>query len=199
MIQRINLLQAIPQKITDHYSGEKLACYFGFFAVAIAAYSIFLVFGYYSMTRNIHLLDDRSMQLTASITEATQHPEFIKLKKMEADLALLNNKITTKKQIIDLLSNKSLFNTSGFSAYMEGFAKAIVKGVWLTHIGLEKGGTHISLVGKTTSSALVPMFVKNLENNPSFAHIQFNIENINDDIKDTSDNSSFLIKGVIVP
>ena len=195
MIQRINLLKAMPQKVTDYYSGEHILRYFGIFIGIVVTYSIFLALDYYYIAHNIYVLDKKNAEVVSLIAEAMQRPEFINMVKMQDDLSVLDNKIAIKKQVLNLLSNKSLFNTTGFSMIMQGFSKAIVKGVWLTHIIIEKGGTLISLYGKTTSSMLVPEFVKNLEINPAFAHISFVIESINNDPKGTSDSSSFVIKG----
>ena len=197
MIQRINLLNAIPKKTVNYYSGAYLVRYVGVFVGALFMYSLFLLLDCYYLKRNISRLNEKNIQLVALLTEASTRPDFIHLTEKKKELTVIDNQLLLKQQLIVLLSNKTLFNTTGFSPVMEGLAKAIVKGMWLTRITLQKGGAVIALSGQTVSSALVPTFVKNLESNPAFAHIAFNIETINDNTKDTSDYSSFLIKGVL--
>ncbi|MCZ6802612.1 MAG: hypothetical protein O7D86_01390 [Proteobacteria bacterium] len=81
-----------------------------------------------------------------------------KSKLLENEIAKLSRDLEKRERISNVLSSQSFGNTSGFSSYLEAFARGHVQGTWLTHVKIRQGGSSLGLKGKTLSSELVPVY-----------------------------------------
>lgn len=90
--------------------------------------------------------------------------------------------LSTKQEVIQLLSNNDFGDTKGFSPYLTAFARQIPDGVWMTGFLISTTQAHpqFSLQGRTLLGESVPQFVSNLKqeeimNGRSFAQLEMQV------------------------
>ena len=101
-----------------------------------------------------------------------------KSKLLENEIAKLSNELVQRERISNVLSSRSFGNSSGFSSYLEAFARGHVQGTWLTHVNIRQGGSSLGLMGKTLSSELVPVYLQKLAEEKSLHGSSFNVMEI---------------------
>ncbi|MBM2830835.1 MAG: biosis protein MshI [Gammaproteobacteria bacterium] len=74
-----------------------------------------------------------------------------------------------------ILTNHEFGNATGFSSYLEAFARQHVDGTWLTRVSITGGGTVLGLEGKTLSSELVPIYIQQLAEEKTLSGSSFNV------------------------
>jgi type IV pilus assembly PilN-like protein len=101
-----------------------------------------------------------------------------KSKLLENETAKLSKELEQRERISNVLSSRSFGNSSGFSSYLEAFARGHVQGTWLTNINIREGGSSLGLKGKTLSSKLVPVYLQKLAGENSLHGSSFNVMEI---------------------
>jgi hypothetical protein len=71
------------------------------------------------------------------------------------------------EQIAEFLSETKLGNVTGFSEYFKDISRAMIPGVTLSAFEFSEGGEGVSISGKVTDSALVPLYVNNVKQGSS--------------------------------
>ncbi len=92
---------------------------------------------------------------------------------LDAEIDRLVTEKKTKTDVVNLLSGRSLGNTTGFSPYLEGLAREIMTGVWLREINIRNGGNDLSIAGSTLDPKLVPKYLRRLSNEAIFSGTDF--------------------------
>jgi len=117
-----------------------------------------------------------------------------KSKLLENEIAKLSKQLEQRERISNVLSSRSFGNSSGFSSYLEAFARGHVQGTWLTHVNISQGGSSLGLKGKTLSSELVPVYLQKLAEEKSLHGSSFNVMEITRIETDEGDSEiNFLI------
>lgn len=98
-----------------------------------------------------------------------------KSKLLENEIEKLTKELFQRERISRILSSRSFGNSSGFSSYLESFARGHVEGTWLTDVNISQGGTLLGLKGKTLSSELVPVYIQRLAEEKSLQGASFNV------------------------
>lgn len=101
-----------------------------------------------------------------------------KSKLLENEIEKLSNELIQRERISNVLSSRSFGNSSGFSSYLEAFARGHVEGTWLTRVSINAGGTLLGLEGKTLSSEFVPVYIQQLAEEKSLSGSSFNVMEI---------------------
>lgn len=79
------------------------------------------------------------------------------VKQQGAELAAREEALAT------LRGSGAIGDTKGYSAYMRGFARQIVDGLWLTEFSIGAAGNEIAIGGRALEAELVPNYLKRLK------------------------------------
>lgn len=95
------------------------------------------------------------------------------LARLDAEIQRLDGQRAAKATVIAALTQRRLGNTTGFSSYLEGLARHIQDGLWLSSIAIGNGGGDVSLAGTTVDPKLVPAYLQRLSQEAAFAGTDF--------------------------
>lgn len=73
-----------------------------------------------------------------------------------------------KREIMAVLEQGGLGEKTGFSAYLQGFARQVVDGVWITGFELTAGKRTFEVRGRMLQASLLPSFVQQLNQETVF-------------------------------
>lgn len=92
---------------------------------------------------------------------------------LAARLAAAERALADKRQVMSLLEKGELGDRSGFSVYLQAFARLGVEGVWLTGLDLRAGGESLKIRGRLLQESLLPLYVQRLNAEPAFQGRRF--------------------------
>ena len=81
--------------------------------------------------------------------------------------------IAARKDVIEVLDSGALGRTSGFSAFMTGFARLTQSDLWLTGFVITSGGDEIEIRGRMLDASRLPDYVQRLNSVPVFQGRRF--------------------------
>jgi Tfp pilus assembly protein PilN len=81
--------------------------------------------------------------------------------------------IAARKEVIEVLDSGALGRTSGFSAFMTGFARLAQPDLWLTGFSIASGGDEIEIRGRMLDASRLPDYVQRLNSVPIFQGRRF--------------------------
>jgi len=148
---------------------------------------------FYSQYQNYssnNQIQELNKQLTEKNTRlATFQNSLPKVKKdlnLKDKLTQLEVDLINKKTVLNVLSEKKLGNTDGFTKQFAGLAKQTIKNLWLTKIHFLQGGTVLDIEGKAKKPTLVPQYLQALSSETIFNGTEFNSFIINRTEKNSS-------------
>jgi hypothetical protein len=176
MMQQINLYQHMFRKQTVIFSAAtmlQMGIFFLLVFSSLYAYQITKIKPYKTQITNI---DAELIQLGSQLAalELSQKSKG-KSKLLESEIEKLSKELEQRERISRILSSRSFGNSSGFSSYLESFARGHVEGTWLTDVNISQGGTLLGLQGKSLSSELVPVYIQKLAEEKSLQGSSFNV------------------------
>lgn len=176
MNQQINLYQPMFRKQKIMFSAMTMLQVGVFFLIIFASLYVYQSLQLKPYQKRLTSLGTELTQLQAQvvIAEAKQAGKG-KSKLIENEIAKLSKELEQRERIMNVLSNKSFGNSTGFSAYLETFARKHVSGTWLTNVNIRQGGSSLGLKGKTLSSELVPVYIQQLADEKSMQGSSFNV------------------------
>ena len=184
MMEQINLYQSMFRKQKVMFFLIVFSGLYAYQTVQIKPYKQRLV-----------IIETELFQLSAQVTalESSQSKKG-KSKLLENEIVKLSNELERRELISNILSSRSFGNSSGFSSYLESFARGHVEGTWLTDVNISQGGASLGLKGKTLSSELVPVYIQKLAEEESLKGSTFNMmELARVEKEDSNPEISFLI------
>lgn len=173
-MQQINLYQPIFRKQEKIFSAKTMVQ-----GAALIALGMLVFFGYAAwQTRSLEAQvaqfqrqrDDAARRVTEL---ARAMPERSKSTALEQDVTRLRGELRSKQQVVARLADHSTGNTSGYSAHLEGLARQRLPQLWLTHIGLRRGGSTVELRGSALNPEQVPQYLQRLSAEPAFSGVEF--------------------------
>ena len=81
--------------------------------------------------------------------------------------------LAARKEVMAVLDSGKLGNSSGFSAFMSGFARQAQNDLWLTGFSVIQGGEEIEIRGRLLDPARLPAYVQRLSGEPVFKGRRF--------------------------
>ena len=87
---------------------------------------------------------------------------------LAADLENAKATLAVRNDVMTVLESGKLGNTSGFSAFMSGFARQGQTDLWLTGFQVAAGGDEIEIRGRLLDPARLPAYVQRLSSEPVF-------------------------------
>lgn len=174
MHQQVNLAKYISLPIKSPLDMRRLMIFYGIFL-------LFLMFVYLGM-------------LSLKSHQVAKYNELkITLDNAKQELIQTAAKYPQSQASIKYL-NTSLFSICNvkFSAYLEGFAKAAVPGVWLTDINVSNHGKEISLKGFALKATQAQQYLIQLKNLSVFDKLTFELKELTEttESSDTEKTSS---------
>jgi len=174
-MQQINLYHKHLKKKEIEFSFSRLAQV----SVALFAFlfiiQIFNQYRYYSLNKDLQEQEkllltkkDNLKKLQASLPKVKKDEQLkVKLKELETDLI-------NKQAVLDILSEKKLGNTAGFTKHFEGLAKQSKQGLWLTKLHFLQGGTVLDIEGLSNTPEVLPQYLQALSSEKIFKGTEFN-------------------------
>ena len=175
MKQNINLYQPQLKEKKVVFSASSMLVFTGLFVLLFTA-----IYGYQLLKikpyeKQIAALDNELQQLQQQVDSLEAGAAKEKSKLLINEIARVSSEIEQRERITETLSSRSFGNNSGFSDYLESFARGHVQGTWLTQVSIEAGGSLLGLSGKTLSSELVPLYLQNLSSEGVLQGASFNV------------------------
>lgn len=89
--------------------------------------------------------------------------------RLEQEVATRRFLLATRGEVLTLL-RKSIGEEAGppFADYLRGLARQTLPGLWLTAFSLEAQGGGMEIRGRTINPALLPEYIRRLNNEPAF-------------------------------
>jgi len=115
-------------------------------------------------SQQLEQLTAQQAQIANAVNTTDAHAEWI-------------TRLQSKQQILQLFADKTVTQKTRFSPYLAALARQTPTQLWLTDIDLQVDLHHISvtLQGIALYPELVPLFITNLNTEPSFAPLAFTI------------------------
>jgi Tfp pilus assembly protein PilN len=175
MNQQINLYQPMFRKREVVFSAMTMLQVGTFFLLVFASFYVYQDRKLIPYKKQIADIDTELVQLGDQVAALEKANSKTKNKLLENEIAKLTKELEQRQQISRVLSSRKFGNSSGFSSYLEAFAKGHVQGTWLTSVNIEQGGSSLGLKGKTLSSELVPVYIQKLAEEKSLHGTAFNV------------------------
>jgi hypothetical protein len=173
MQQQINLYDFLPKKKTNYLTNKNVWLAYTVFILLLCLFHLTELWQKHSLTSQLNTLTSGVVLQQLKLTELMQKYPETDLANLNADIIKLQIEDEKKSQLIDLLSPYA-----HFSAYLEGLGHAIVPGVWLTQITFDRGENKIALKGYTLQPKLLASFYSQLEKQPIFYNLTFELNAI---------------------
>jgi hypothetical protein len=174
MIQQINLYQPIFRQQKKVFSAVAMLQVIG---VVLLALAVIYAYAYRQVSDSTQKLVELDRQHTAAQLDVAkyqqQFPVRTKSKQLEQKVARQQRELGEKNQVLQALKKGGFGNTEGFSDYLEGFARQIVSGAWITSFSIAAGGKSVALGGSAIQPELVPAYIQHLSGEKSFKGLTF--------------------------
>ncbi len=163
MSQQINLYIEAKRSRNAEFSSRSVLVYL--VLVMLGAFAYYGMVQYQTSKMGVMLEDGRRQinenqkKLLAIMAEFSRMRGGLTL---EQELKNVSDEAAAQREIIQALKSGALGNVSGYSAYMQAFARQIVQGMWLTGIAIEGDATEMRLQGATMNPQLVPEYIVRL-------------------------------------
>lgn len=165
MSRQVNLFNPVFVKREPPFSALAMARGLGFLVLGLAV--IFIVVAYHGMqlkeqaaalAQQLKAEQARLDSLTKKLSPRQKNQALEEeVRQAGAVLAAREAALAT------LRGNDAIGDTRGYSAYMRGFARQIVDGLWLTEFSIGAAGKEIAIGGRALEAVLVPNYLTRLK------------------------------------
>lgn len=176
MMQQINLYQPMFRKQRVVFSAMTMLQVGIFLLLVFSSLYAYQFVKIKPYKKQLASLEAEISQLNNQVValEASQKSKG-KSKLLENEIEKLSKELEQRERISKVLSSRTFGNSSGFSRYLESFARGHVEGTWLTDVNINQGGASLGLKGKTLSSELVPVYLQKLAEEKNLMGSSFNV------------------------
>lgn len=179
-MQHLNLYSQLERASEPLFSARQQL-----FIVGSAAALMLLVFvvslaGKNSAENELRRLQAEQEAISQSVQELqNQKTKLEKNDALDKDIAMLENGIKFRYQLLESLGSGNESAEAGFSAHLQSLARQHVDGMWFTEIRLLEGGNQLALSGQTRQPEFVPRYLQKLRSEPVFTGHQFRVLRMN--------------------
>jgi len=174
MSQDFNLLGSAPRRNETALSATHVLWTAGAVLVLGLAAALWLNWRAGQSEKHIALANTAIEDLVASLQERSQ---FLAQRNANSELVGrlqdLERDSTDKGRVLNVLSGKSLGNSTGFSEYLAALGRRHPDGLWLRGLYIGDGGREVTIRGKATAASLVPQFIGALQHESAFRGVSF--------------------------
>lgn len=184
MSQQINLFNESVQKQGQAFSVRHMVLGLG---AVLASAALFYAYTVYQVDQLALQLDTGSKSLAAEQARlANLSADFARQRAgltLDQELKKVADEAAAQREIINALKSGVIGNTSGYSEYMQAFARQMVSGLWLTGFNIDNDATQMSISGAALSPELVPGYIMRLNNEKvmrgkTFASLQMQLPKV---------------------
>lgn len=176
MHQQINLYQPMFRKQRKLFSFTVSVRVVAIIVVAML--SLYLL-GTLNLERAEKDLTELKLQNELRLTQLAGISEQLKSLNGGTEVAhkidLLEQELEAEKYLLEILGDVYVQHRQGFSDYLEGFARRVVKGMWITRFDMQNGGKDVMLSGGAMVPDSVPTFIEQLAEEPRLIGTHFEI------------------------
>lgn len=90
---------------------------------------------------------------------------------LDKQLAAARSAVAERQEVLSIVAQGDLPASHAYSGLLQGFARQVVEGVWLTGFGFAQ--KNIEIRGRLTDPALLPVYINRLNGEPAFAGRRF--------------------------
>ena len=90
---------------------------------------------------------------------------------LDKQLAAARSAVAERQEVLSIVAQGDLPASHAYSGLLQGFARQVVEGVWLTGFGFAQ--KNIEIRGRLTDPALLPVYINRLNAEPAFAGRRF--------------------------
>lgn len=175
MSQQINLFNPIFLQQRKVFAASAMVPALGVLVLgisALAAYSQLKVRALEEQAaQSAHQLERRQARLKSAASELAPRQKSVAL---EAEVALLESRVRSLRQVGSFLEQGNFGNTQGYAEYFRAFARQHVPGIWLTGLTIDQGGRDIGVEGRALNAEMVPGYIAKLSGEPVLRGRTFN-------------------------
>lgn len=142
---------------------------------------LLVLFSLYSSYRTSQLNDElaaekNAVQATQAQLQklALQQPQNMRAQ-LDADISRLQAERDRRQQILAVISNQDLGNSTGFSAQLLTLARQSLDTLALETVSLQHGGNYVELSGTARTADQVPLYLQRLRSEQTFAQARFGV------------------------
>jgi Tfp pilus assembly protein PilN len=173
MYQQINLYQPIFRKQRQIFSALTMLQGLGLVAVALAALYTYGLMSVGSLEAEVVQLEGREQALATQLMRLDPTLGDNRRAELEAELKRLNATLLDQQRLIDVLRDRPLGDTAGFSGYLAALARRRTPELWLTSLAVNGGTGAIELTGRSLRAELVPEYMQRLGEEKALAGQRF--------------------------
>lgn len=177
-MQQINLYLPEFQPNREPLRSMQMLWGLGLFIVLLLVVSLFSANANHE--RELALVDSRAQleQLKIQIVQLEQQHPNVNLADLDAQILQISSELERREQILSIIVNKNLGNSTGFSGYLQALGRQSLDTVSLSAFSLAFGGTYVELLGRTQSADQIPLYIQRLRTEPVFAQSAFGVLNV---------------------
>jgi hypothetical protein len=173
MYQQINLYQPIFRKQRQIFSATTMSR-----ALAIVTVALLAIYGYGVMrVRGLEAavvqLEGRERALATQLARIDPTMNHGRRDEVAGELARLNATLLDQQRLIEVLRDRPLGDTAGFSPYLAALGRQRTSELWLTAIAVNGGTGAIEIAGRSLDAKLVPEYMQRLSGEPALAGQRF--------------------------
>jgi Tfp pilus assembly protein PilN len=173
MYQQINLYQPIFRKQRQIFSATTMSR-----ALAIVTVALLVIYGYgllrvRGLEAEVVQLEGRERALTTQLARIDPSLNRGHRDEVAGELTRLNATLLDQQRLIEVLRDRPLGDTAGFSAYLAALGRQRTAELWLTAIAVNGGTGAIELAGRSLDAKLVPEYMQRLSSEPALAGQRF--------------------------
>lgn len=162
LYQQVNLYQPIFRKQRKIFSAVAMAQITAIMAVALLGIYAYGYVGVVALEAEAVRLEGREKAFAAQLASLDQSSSIQRRRAVEEELERLNATLLDQQKLIEVLRDRPLGSTDGFSAYLSALARSHEDGLWLTQIRINGSTDAIELVGEARDAERVPAYLLRL-------------------------------------
>lgn len=97
------------------------------------------------------------------------------LASLDSEIVKLQQELTRREQILNIIANKKLGNNTGYSAHLEALGNQSLDTISLLAFSLQQGGSYVEFAGKTRAADQIPLYIQRLRTQVAFAQSAFGV------------------------
>ncbi|HEX5048812.1 MAG TPA: hypothetical protein VFX89_16990 [Gammaproteobacteria bacterium] len=162
MRQQINLYQPVFRKQRLIFSAVTMAQAAGIVAAALLALYGYGLFKVARLETEVARLEGLEQTFTAQLGGIDPSLAANARAAAEQEIAALNASLDERRRLIEVLRNRPLGSSEGFSGYLAALGRQHRPDLWLTRIAVNGGTRALELAGRSVRAEAVPEYLRRL-------------------------------------
>ncbi len=189
MYQQINLYQPIFRKQRQIFSAATMLQTAAVVAVALVGVYLYGLWQVAGLEGEVVQLEGREKAFVAQLGSIDPSLTANRRAEVEQELKRLNATLVAQQRLIEVLKEKPLGSTDGFSRYLTALGRRHMRELWLTRFTINGGTGAVELAGRSLDPKLVPKYLQDLGHEEALVGQRFDELEIQRDPKQQSEVS----------